>query len=505
MRAAVLVAAATIVAGIPGIAQASWSATASGSAAAAAFTMPAGATPNATATGRDVTVSWPAGTFANGHPVGGYVLTRYDVLTGSPQAVGAACDGVVSGLSCTESAVPPGQWSYTVTPVHEGWIGTEGSPSATIAVESALLSLSSPTTVTSLPATLTGTVSGYLTGETVTFRLDDPVTGPSLAGSIAPDPIGGEGTAGVSVTIPAGTSLGSHTVFAVGSLGTVAGAPVDVADVTPPTVTALAIGKVEGGATGYVRQGGTYYVYANIVDPGDPASGVAPASADVSAVTTGQAAVPMVAGSYVAGGVNYNHRSAALTASSPLSAGTKAFTVSAQDVAGNPATPAASSVTVDNTRPSAADIQTANASGGTVGRAETGDTITFTFSEPMEPGSFLAGWDGSATTVVVRLVSNAGNDRIQVRDSADANTLPFGTVNLGRTDYTTTTRRFLSSTMAMSGSTIVVTLGTPNGAVTTAAGNGTMTWTPIATPYDRAANTCTTTARNEGGSADREF
>jgi len=225
----------------------------------------------------------------------------------------------------------------------------------------------------------------------------------------------------------------------------------------------------------------------------------------VSAVTTGQAAVPMVAGSFVAGGVNYNHRSAALTASNPLSAGTKAFTVSAQDVAGNPATPAASSVTVDNTRPSAADIQTANASGGTVGRAETGDTVTFTFSEPMEPGSFLAGWDGSATTVVVRLVSNAGNDRIQVRDSADANTLPFGTVNLGRTDYTTTTRRFLSSTMAMSGSTIVVTLGTPNGAVTTAASNGTMTWTPIATPYDRAANTCTTTARNEGGSADREF
>jgi hypothetical protein len=503
-RLVVLLTAAAIVASIPGVAWASWSAGAVGSASAVAFLMPAGDTPSASAAGRNVDVSWPQSTFPNADPVGGYVVSRYDVLTGTPQTVGAGCDGVVTADACTEADVPPGQWSYTVRPVHEGWTGTEGPSSATVAVESPLLSLA-PTTITSLPATLTGVVSGFLTGETVTFRLDDPGSGTVLVGSITPDPIPGDGTASVSVTIPGGTSLGSHTVFAVGSLGTVAAAAVDVVDATVPTITALAIGKSEGGTTGYVRQGGTYYVYANVADPGDPASGVATVTADVSAVTTGQTAVPLVAGSYTAGGVSYNYGSAALTASNPLSAGTKAFTVSSTDTAGNPATPAASSVVVDNTRPSASDIQTANASGGTVGRAETGDTITFTFSERMEPGSFLAGWDGSAATVTVRLVNNASNDRILIRDAADANQLPFGTVNLGRTDYTASTRRFLSSTMVMSGSTIVVTLGTPNGAVTTAAGNGTMTWSPVATPYDLAGNLHTTTARTERGAADREF
>jgi hypothetical protein len=140
-----------------------------------------------------------------------------------------------------------------------------------------------------------------------------------------------------------------------------------------------------------------------------------------------------------------------------------------------------------------------------VGRAEAGDTITYTFSEPIEPGSILSGWDGTATTVTVRLVQNTSADRIQIRDSADANQLPFGTLSLGRTDYTTATRRFLSSTMVMTGSTITFTLGTPNGAVSTAAGNGTMRWTPASTPYDWAANSCSTTARNESGAADREF
>lgn len=47
--------------------------------------------------------------------------------------------------------------------------------------------------------------------------------------------------------------------------------------------------------------------------------------------------------------------------------------------------------------------------------------------------------------------------------------------------------------MVMSGSTITITLGTPSGAVRTAAGNGTMTWTPTTSPYDRAGNACLAT------------
>ncbi len=57
----------------------------------------------------------------------------------------------------------------------------------------------------------------------------------------------------------------------------------------------------------------------------------------------------------------------------------------------------------------------------------------------------------------------------------------------------------------MSGSTITITLGTPSGAVTTAAGAAGMSWTPSGTATDRAGNACSTTTRNETGAADLDF
>ena len=68
-----------------------------------------------------------------------------------------------------------------------------------------------------------------------------------------------------------------------------------------------------------------------------------------------------------------------------------------------------------------------------------------------------------------------------------------------------------ASTMTMSGNTVTVVLGTYNAtaivdpARTTAGGRGTMAWTPVATPFDRAANSMSTTAANESGAADRDF
>ena len=55
-------------------------------------------------------------------------------------------------------------------------------------------------------------------------------------------------------------------------------------------------------------------------------------------------------------------------------------------------------VVADTGRPAAVDVQTTNVGGGTPGFAEPGDTIVFTFSEPINPGSVLAGWTGSTTT-----------------------------------------------------------------------------------------------------------
>ncbi len=299
------------------------------------------------------------------------------------------------------------------------------------------------------------------------------------------------------------------------------------ADFTPPAITAAAIGKTIGGATGFVKQGGTYYVYATVAaDTGNPASGIASIKANVAAVTAGQTAVSLVAGTYPAAGVTYDYRSAALTAGATLAEGTKAFTVTAADNAGNSKSLSAG-VKVDNTPPKAADVQTANG-GTTIGKAEEKDSITYTFSEPIEPESILAGWNGTATNVVVRMVDNGllgiatGNDELAINNAANTAALPLGTVNMGGGEYVTSLlggglfgsiyfgATGTASSMTMSGNTITIILGTYSAESilvgrATAANAGSMIWTPAATPYDRAANPMSTTPVTQSGAAKKAF
>jgi hypothetical protein len=299
------------------------------------------------------------------------------------------------------------------------------------------------------------------------------------------------------------------------------------ADFTPPAITAAAIGKTVGGATGFIKQGGTYYVYANVAaDTGNPASGLATVKANVETVAAGQTAVALVAGTYTAGGISYNYRSAPLTAATVLGEGTKAFTVTATDNAGNAKTFPAS-VTVDNTAPKATDVQTANG-GTTVGRPEEKDSITFTFSEPIEPESILAGWNGSATNVVVRMVDNGllglatGNDELIVNNAANTAALPLGIVNMGGGEYVTSLlggalggsiyfgATGTPSSMTMTGNTVTITFGTYSAESilvgrATAGTAGSMIWTPVATPYDRAANAMSTTPVTQSGAAKKNL
>jgi len=339
----------------------------------------------------------------------------------------------------------------------------------------------------------------------VTYRLDDPTSGTVLAGSISPTPVPGSGTSSTTTTIPSGTANGVHQVYAVGSSGSVASASIaiNVPDTTPPVVSAAVIAKTAGGTAGKIKQGGTYYIYANANDPGVPSSGVAQVRANVTNITTGQTNVLLTAGSFTVGGVTYGYRSASLTATNPLSAGSKSFTAWAIDTVGNTGSSFSGSVTVDNTKPAASDIQTTNA--GTAGKAETGDKLILTYNEAMEPVSILAGWSGASTTVTVRLVQNGTSDRVQVWNAANTTQLPFGTIRLQRTDYTTATVNFTNSTMTMVGGVVTITLGTPSGSVTTAAGTAAMRWTPSATATDQAGNTSSTTSVNETGTSDVDF
>jgi len=281
-------------------------------------------------------------------------------------------------------------------------------------------------------------------------------------------------------------------------------------DFRAPTVSASVLTKTAGGTVGQIKKGGTYYVYANASDTGNPASGVATVTANVSTITSGSTAVALSAGSFTAGGVAYGYRSASLTAGSSLAAGSYSYSLTATDVAGNSRTQSGYSVVVDNTAPSGTDVQTVNG-GTTNGLAEVGDKISFSFSKAIDPSSILAGWNGSSTSVVFRLNNGAGsnNDTVTIYNAANATQLPLGSVNLGRADYSSANITFgatgTASSMAMSGNTVTITLGTQSAAATTAAATGTMSWTPSASATDPAGNATATTVVTESGTADKEF
>lgn len=177
----------------------------------------------------------------------------------------------------------------------------------------------------------------------------------------------------------------------------------------------------------------------------------------------------------------------------------------ATDVIGNTTTSAVvANRIVDNTAPRATDIQTANVTGGTAGKPEAGDTVTYTFSEStINPSSILSGWTGTSQAVTVRF-SNANPDLLTVWNSANTAQLPLGTV-AASTGYVTAATTFTGSTMVKSGNTITITLGTPSTATATGTANTTLQWTPSATLTDLAGNPMTTTAVNETGTADKDF
>jgi hypothetical protein len=498
---------ASLIVTAPGVAQAAWNAPASVRGYAKAVSVPQGNTPLGTVNGRDVAVSWAVSRFPDNTPVAGYTVRRFNASTGVPQTILASCTGTIAALTCTEFGIAPGTWKYAVTPKHALWTGAESVQSATVTVGSPSLTLST-TTLSALPTTSGGSIANFLDGETVIYRLDNAVTGTVLAGSITPSPVPVGGSATVSVTVPVGTLLGAHTVFAVGSLGSTASAGITVVDTTPPVVSAAVINKTLGDRPGFVKQGGTYFIYANASDAAGSTGThvVSTVTANVVNVTTGQTTVAMTTagGPFTVGGVSYSYRSASMTATNPITAGPKSFTVTATDVSGNTGG-FTGSVTVDNTVPTATDVQTTNKAAGIVGRAEIGDSITYTFSEAIDPNSILSGWTGSASLVTLHLNNIAGGDTVTVFNAANTLQLNLGNADLARPGYTGADVTFSNSTMTMSGNTITIVLGTASGATNTAGNADTMVWSPSTAATDLAGNACTATIATESGILDKEF
>jgi hypothetical protein len=282
-----------------------------------------------------------------------------------------------------------------------------------------------------------------------------------------------------------------------------------VADFVAPAAGGAVVQKSTGGAPGFVRSGASYRIFAAVTDSGRPSSGIASVT---GSMVDGPTGVVLTAGTYATvAGQTYTHRSA-IQAVGTAPAGSYAFTLALADVAGNTRTQGGFAVVVDNTAPLGTAIATANRTGGIAGRPETGDTMTMTTGEPLDAISIVAGWEGqSPTNVVVRLNSGVfgANDTLAVYNATNTAALPLGTVDLGRTDYTSTSRTFgasgTPSTLSVSGNDVVLQLGTASGLTTTALGAGVLRWAPGSGLTDRAGNALSTSTLVESGVSDRDF
>ena len=165
------------------------------------------------------------------------------------------------------------------------------------------------------------------------------------------------------------------------------------------------------------------------------------------------------------------------TLTTALASGT--YTAQATQTDGvNTTTTAAVTFTVDATKPTASAVVAANKAGGTAGKIESGDTITYTYSEPITAASVWSGWSGASATVRVRFTDATGLDSFTVLDAASAANVKLGKV-AAKGNYVSANTTF-DSTMVRSadGASIVVTLGTPSSVQTTAVTAKNMTWTP---------------------------
>jgi hypothetical protein len=153
----------------------------------------------------------------------------------------------------------------------------------------------------------------------------------------------------------------------------------------------------------------------------------------------------------------------------------------------------------DTVAPTASDIVGTNG-GGTAKKIDTaGDTLVYSFSEPMDPASIQAGWSGAST---IENPSVVGGDTITV-------VTPLGSVSTGGAGYVQAGFSVTCSTttMVMSGSTITLTLNNclPANRLKMGSATETFAWTPSASATDQAGNPMSTTVRNEVGGPKANF
>ena len=169
---------------------------------------------------------------------------------------------------------------------------------------------------------------------------------------------------------------------------------------------------------------------------------------------------------------------------STLAQGTYTVQATQTDTAGNTGTSNANTFKVDTAKPTAVRLVAANGGGGTAGKLNAGDAVTFTYSEAISPASVLTGWDGSSTAVQIRF-TNASTDSFSILSTNLGSVATNGNYVTGTTTFSATMTR------STDGASIVITLGTPSNVASAPVSAKDMTWTFTAAVKDLAGNTIT--------------
>ena len=146
--------------------------------------------------------------------------------------------------------------------------------------------------------------------------------------------------------------------------------------------------------------------------------------------------------------------------------------------------------------------------GGTAGRLDAGDTLTFTYSQTMAATSILAGWSGASTPVRLRVVNVTAGDELYVYNAANTTLLGLMDANGGLDTNANLVgaAATLNATMVRVGAVITVTAGTVvSGATSTGVTAATMTWNPSESATNAAGEACWTTPLTETGATDLDF
>ncbi|GAA4352958.1 beta strand repeat-containing protein [Angustibacter luteus] len=197
---------------------ASWSATGSGAGAAATATLAPASALTAAQVGNDVKLTWSPAVPPSGATLTGYYVTRYAGATPSkacgtnPAAPGTLLPA--SALTCTDTSLVNGTYSYTVTAVLRTWTAPSAASNALVVIVDG-----------SAPGLALGMASG--------------ATGASLSGSTLWYRSGGAGSVSLTAAVTDGQSGPASASFPLvaASGWTHAAETVTTGTGSPPTVT----------------------------------------------------------------------------------------------------------------------------------------------------------------------------------------------------------------------------------------------------------------------------